>query len=230
MCGRFAQTQTGSAIAEALQLSAIPDLKPRYNIAPTQTVSVVTQTRHDHQRELHPKRWGLIPRWAKDASIGSRLINARSETVAEKPAFRDAFQKRRCLVIADGFYEWQRSPQQPTKQPYLIQLETRSPFAFAGLWERWRDPETQAMVFSCTLLTTQASDWMAPIHHRMPVILNPQDYGAWLDPTFYNPGALEQVLHSRTAMDLTAVPITSAVNNPRNDSPEVQIPVTATEQ
>ncbi|MBE7381754.1 MAG: SOS response-associated peptidase [Leptolyngbya sp. SIO1E4] len=224
MCGRFSQTQSGERIAAAFQLNRIPDLTPRYNIAPTQSVSVITQSRRTQDREHHQKQWGLIPGWAKASTMGQRLINARAETVAEKPAFRNAFQRRRCLIIADGFYEWQRSPQSHVKQPFLIQLKTRSPFAFAGLWERWQDPTTQQQVFSCTILTTQPNRVMGPIHDRMPVMLAPEEYDVWLDPSFYNPGVLETLLDPYDDEAMVAIPISTAINNPRNDSDTVQQP------
>lgn len=222
MCGRFAQTQSGESIAKTFQLSVVPEVKPRYNIAPSQPVSVITQSRQTSDRVYHEKRWGLIPGWSKDPSIGHKLINARSETVAEKPSFRNAFQKRRCLVVADGFYEWQKASGDRAKQPYLIQLESRSLFAFAGLWERWKDPETDKPTFTCTILTTKASDQMVPIHHRMPVILSPENYDTWLDPSFYNPGELEALLQPFDAEALEMAPVSHDVNNPRNDSAAVQ--------
>lgn len=224
MCGRFSQTQSGEAIAEAFQLSTIPQLKPRYNIAPTQPVSVITQLQRRQERVHHQKRWGLIPGWAKDSSSGNRLINARAETVATKPTFRRAFQRRRCLVVADGFYEWQRSAQNGTKQPFLIQLASKQSFAFAGIWERWQEPDTHELIFSCTILTTQPNALMVPIHNRMPVILRPETYDAWLDPSFYNPGMLEAMLQPYDSAAMITIPIGTAINNPQNDSDSVQQP------
>ena len=225
MCGRFAQTQDGEAVAQAFQLSVSPELVPRYNIAPSQAVSVIVQSRRTDDRLHHGKQWGLVPAWSKDTKIGYKLINARSETVADKPAFRDAFQKRRCLIVADGFYEWQKAAKGLAKQPYLIQLQARSLFAFAGLWERWRSPETNESYFSCTILTTAANALMAPIHHRMPVIVPPAAYDVWLDPTHYNRGELTQLLHPYEADAMTAIAISSAVNNPQHDDVTVQVPV-----
>jgi len=225
MCGRFSQTQSGEAVAQAFQLSVTPELSPRYNIAPSQPVSVVTQSRQSGDRLHHEKQWGLIPGWSKEPSIGHKLINARSETVAEKPAFRNALQKRRCLIVADGFYEWQKAPKGQDKQPYLIQLKTRSLFAFAGLWERWRSPETDETLFSCTILTTAANAVMTPIHHRMPVILPPDAYERWLDPTHYNRGELEALLGPYDPDMMETTPISTQVNNPRHDSEAVQTPV-----
>lgn len=224
MCGRFAQTQSGEAIAQAFQLSVMPAVTPRYNITPSQSVSVVTQSRGAGDRQHHAKQWGLIPGWSKEASIGHKLINARAETVAEKPAFRSAFQKRRCLIVADGFYEWQK-PSGQAKQPYLIQLKSGSLFAFAGLWERWRSPATKEPVFSCTILTTAANATVSFIHHRMPVILSPDDYDCWLDPTHYNRGELEALLTPYDAERMAAIAISTRVNNPSHDDPAVQAPI-----
>ena len=222
MCGRFAQTQTGETVAETFQLSVTPELVPRYNIAPSQSVTVITQARRTGDRLCHEKRWGLIPQWSKDAKIGYKLINARAETVATKPSFRGAFQQRRCLIVADGFYEWQKSQSAEPKQPHLIRHKSRSLFAFAGLWERWQDPQTDETIFSCTILTTTANDALVPIHHRMPVILPSSDYDAWLDSRFYNPGVLESLLRPFAAEAMETLPLTSAVNNPRNETPAVQ--------
>jgi putative SOS response-associated peptidase YedK len=207
MCGRFSQTQSGEAVAEAFQLTAIPDITPRHNIAPSQPISVITQSRQTGDRVHHEKTWGLIPGWSKDPRIGAKLINARAETVAEKPSFRNAFQRRRCLIVADGFYEWQKPTGDRPKQPYIFELASRSLFAFAGLWERWRDPATGEAIYSCTILTTQANATVAPIHHRMPVILPAAAYEAWLNPHRYNPEALEAWLQPFTATAMHATPV-----------------------
>lgn len=225
MCGRFAQTHSGSAVAQAFQLTAVPDLSPRYNIAPSQNVSVVVQSRRTGDRLHHAKQWGLVPGWSKDLQIGHKLINARSETVADKPAFRDALQRRRCLIVADGFYEWQRATKGQPKQPHLIQLQGRSLFALAGLWERWRSPQTQETHFSCTILTTAANALMVPIHHRMPVILPPSAYAAWLDPTHYNRGELMALLHPYDAGAMQAIAISNAINHPQHEDIAVQSPL-----
>lgn len=207
MCGRFSQTQSGNTVAEHFQLSAILELEPQHNLAPSQAVSVVAQSRRSGDRVHHAKTWGLIPRWSKDPTIGRRLFNARSETVAEKPSFREAFQKRRCLIVADSFYEWQPQPGQRTKQPYRIGLAARSLFAFAGLWERWKEPHTDAITYSCTILTTAANAAIAPIHHRMPVILPMAAYDEWLDPHHYNRGSLEAWCKPDVVTDLEIVPV-----------------------
>jgi putative SOS response-associated peptidase YedK len=216
MCGRFSQTRSGEEVAEAFQLSAVPNITPNHNIVPSQRISVITQSRQAGDRVHHAKKWGLIPGWSKDPSIGHKLINARAETVAEKPSFRKAFQRRRCLIIADGFYEWQKQPGERTKQPYLIELESRSLFAFAGLWERWRDPGTEEMIYTCTILTTTANKTVAPIHHRMPVILPEAAYEEWLDPEHYNPGALESLLQPFDADALETTPVSKDLNKVSN--------------
>jgi putative SOS response-associated peptidase YedK len=171
-------------------------------------------------RELALVRWGLIPAWAKEASIGGRLINARSETVAEKPAFRSAFRKRRCLVPADGFYEWRKREGGGPKQPMLVRRRDGAPFAFAGLWEHWRGPEGE--VQTCTILTTEANAVLAPIHDRMPVILDPAAYDRWLDPA--RPGA-EELLRPCSDGWLEAFPVSTRVNNVRNDVAELIAPM-----
>jgi len=190
MCGRFTLRTAGNTLATLFDLSAPPVLAPRYNIAPTQPVAIVRMNSHTKKREWTHVMWGLIPSWSKDPSIGARMINARSETVAEKPSFRAAYKRRRCLVPADGFYEWKKEGK--TKQPYHITInepETKAllgddvdkdlPFAIAGLWEEWNSADGSA-IESCTLLTTEPNDTMAAIHNRMPVILAPSDYEFWL--------------------------------------------------
>lgn len=219
MCGRFSQTQTPEAIAQAFQVAEVPALNPRYNIAPTQPVVTVLQPPDNKGRQLRMMRWGLIPSWAKDAKIGSKLINARAETVAEKPSFRSAFRKRRCLVVADGFYEWQQqAPKQP-KQPFYFRLQDGYPFAFAGLWEYWQSPEGEE-IQSCTFLTTQANELMRPIHNRMPVIVDSKDYDLWLDPDAKTPETLQPLLQPYPEQKMTAYPVSKAVNKPNNDSAE----------
>ena len=193
----------------------VPEQLPRYNIAPTQLVAVVRLD--DGQRVIKPLRWGLIPSWAKDARIGNSLINARSETVAEKPAFRAAFKKQRCLIPTTGFYEWVATGGKK-KQPLHIGMIDGRPFALAGLWERWSDAEG-AVVESCTILTTTANDLMRPFHDRMPVILAPADYGTWLDPQ--TPiEALQALLRPYPAEGMVAVPVGSYVSNPRHEGPQ----------
>lgn len=217
MCGRFSQRQSAEAIAQAFQVVEVPSLAPRYNIAPTQAVATVVQTPQQEGRQLKLLHWGLIPSWAKDPKIGSKLINARAETVAEKPAFRSAFRQRRCLVVADGFYEWQQQEDKKQKQPYYVRFKDESPFAFAGLWERWEDPNGDE-IQSCTLLTTQANELMRPIHNRMPVILDPKAYELWLDPEVKKPELLQPLLQPYPPEQMTAYPVSKLVNKPTNDT------------
>lgn len=211
-------SQPGEAIAEAFQLSEVPTLEPRYNIAPTQLVPTVLRKSEQSDRRFQLLRWGLIPSWAKDPAIGARLINARAETAGEKPSFRAAFRQRRCLVVADGFYEWQR--QERKKQPFYFRLQDGRPFAFAGLWERWEAPDDGEAIESCTILTTEAVELLQPIHDRMPVILDPKDYNLWLDPAVQKPEQLQQLLCPYRSEAMIAYPVSTQVNKPNNNSPE----------
>ncbi|MBD2016262.1 SOS response-associated peptidase [Microcoleus sp. FACHB-53] len=218
MCGRFSQSQSAETIAQVFQV-AVPPLTPRYNIAPTQSVATVLQTPDHQDRQFKMLHWGLIPSWAKDPKMGARLINARAETVAEKPSFRSAFRQRRCLVLADGFYEWQQQENQKQKQPYYFRLKDGYPFAFAGLWERWQEANGEA-IESCTLLTTEANELMRPIHNRMPVILDPTSYDLWLNPQMKQRESLETLLRPYPTEEMTAYAVSKAVNKPVNDSAE----------
>ena len=175
-------------------------------------------------REFRNLRWGLIPSWAKDPAMGSRMINARSETVASKPAYRSAFRERRCLILADGFYEWR--PVDKGKQPYYIALQSGDPFAFAGLWERWEGPDGTVLE-TCTLLTTEPNDLVRPIHDRMPVILAETNYHLWLDTSVEKPDALKPLLGPYPADTMEAFPVGLQVNNPRNDEPSCVDPLSA---
>jgi putative SOS response-associated peptidase YedK len=210
MCGRFTLNQSATALAEVFHVQPVLDLEAQYNIAPTQMVAIVLHNPESNKRELWQLRWGLIPSWAKDAGIGNKLINARAETVAEKPSFRSAWKRRRCLVVADGFYEWQKQPEQKARQPFYFQLQHGQPFGFAGLWEKWRSP-TDEEIISCTIITTQANELLQPIHDRMPVILAPQDYDLWLSPY--------------PASAMIAHPVSTLVNSPKHNSPECIIPI-----
>lgn len=223
MCGRFTLTTPIETLVETFQLSSVPeDSAPRYNIAPTQSVAAVLTDEEEH-RHLAWLRWGLIPAWAKDPSIGNRMINARAETMAEKPAFRVALQRRRCLVLADGFYEWQRV--EGGKQPIYIRMADGRPFAFAGLWERWRASDGSSLD-SCTILTTGPNELVRPIHDRMPVILPPEAYDLWLDPTVRSAEPLLPLLRPYRAGVMTAFPVSPLVNNPANDDPRCIEPLT----
>lgn len=216
MCGRFTSYHSSSEIAKAFNLADVPEFKARYNIAPTTEVATVIGSDISRKREFKWLRWGLIPHWAKDKSIGNKLINARAETIAEKPSFRSAFKHSRCLIIASGFYEWQR--QEKGKQPFLIQPTDNLPFAFAGLWSTWN--QEGEIIDSCTIITTEANEIMQPIHGRMPVILHSDDYDLWLDCTVKQPELLQPLLQPFDSDKLKAYPVSTKVNNPRNDSPE----------
>ena len=216
MCGRFTLRSKASDVAEVFGLDSLPDLPPRFNIAPTQGVPIV-RLGEDGERHLSLVHWGLIPFWAKDAAIGNRMINARGDTVASKPAFRQSFIKRRCLIVADGFYEWQKTGGSK-KQPFYIRLKNDRPFGFAGLWDRWKHDGTA--IESCTIITTDANELMAPIHDRMPVIVPPDSYDVWLDPAVQDPERLQPLLTAYPAEELTAYPVSTVVNNPRNEQPE----------
>ncbi len=192
--------------------AASQPLQP-YNIAPSQPVAVVA---NDGKNTLDYYLWGLIPSWAKDPSIGSRMINARSETLSEKPSYRNAFRRRRCLVLADGFYEWKASPAKKSKIPMYIQLKDGKPFALAGLWEDWQGPEG-SRILSCTIITTQPNSFMKDIHDRMPVILPESAYAAWLDPVEANPALLQPLLQPYPADAMRAYEVSTLVNSPGNE-------------
>lgn len=222
MCGRFTLTLSVRQLELAFPWLSIPtELGPRYNIAPTQAVAVVP---NDGKNQLDLFRWGLIPFWAKDPGIGNRMINARSETLAEKPSFRTAFRRRRCLVLADGFFEWRSDTGNRTKTPIYIRLKSGAPFAFAGLWESWHSPDGSVLP-SCTIITIRPNELLAPIHNRMPVILSPEDYQLWLSPEEHSPDQLGPLLKSFPADEMTAYPVSRLVNNPRYDSADCVIPV-----
>ncbi len=213
MCGRYTLSTPVGVLAEEFGLAGpLPELQPSYNVAPTQEVPAVLAGGGGRRLEL--LKWGLIPSWANDPGIGARMINARSETVAEKPSFRRAFKDRRCLIPADGFYEWQRT--NGGKQPYYFRMKSGRPFAFAGLWESWNGGEE---IHSCTILTTDANDLLGEIHHRMPVILPHEDYELWLDPAVREPEELLPLLAPYPADDMEAYPVSRMVNSPSNDDP-----------
>jgi putative SOS response-associated peptidase YedK len=222
VCGRFTLFDTASSLAEAFGVADVPSLAPRYNIAPSQAVAAVRTPPSGGAREIVLLRWGLIPSWAKDPSLGDRMINARAETAGGKPAFRSAIRRRRCLVPASGFYEWKRT--NGRKQPYYIRRPDGKPFAFAGLWESWEGPG-QAAVESCTILTTSANELLLPIHDRMPVIVSPEDYDLWLSPDIQDPGELSRLFRPAPPEGMTVFPVGTAVNNPKTDSPELIKPL-----
>ena len=219
MCGRYTQVRSWRELVDLYKITetATPlNLAARYNIAPTQDVPVVRNGPDGRGRELVSLRWGLVPSWAKDIDIASRLINARAETVAEKPSFRDAYKQRRCLIPADGFYEWQKQSQGP-KQPYYITSADGGPLTFAGLWERWEKAADGRPVETCTIITTEANERLKPIHHRLPVVLIADSHDAWLGVEGQrNVAALLEPVSSGA---LEAIPVSTHVNNTRNDDP-----------
>ena len=217
MCGRFGQFTNPETLAEVFGLAEIPDLEPRYNIGPGQDIAVVRLEEEPGKRVVRTPRWGLIPSWAKDPSMGFRTINARVETAAEKPAFRGPWKKRRCLVPCDGFYEWKTKGK--NKRPYFFHRRDGAPFALAGLWERWRSSEGET-IESCTLLTTAAGDLVRPIHDRMPLILPESAYAPWLDPTRQDPADIEGFDALRPYDDLTVRPVSPYVNSVKNQGPQ----------
>jgi putative SOS response-associated peptidase YedK len=216
MCGRFAFYSPHEAVVRLFDLPAdTPEVEPRYNIAPTSFIPAV-RADLEGTRRLALLYWGLVPVWAKEQSIGSRMINARAETLREKPAFRNAYRKRRALVPADGYYEWMKLGARD-KQPYFIRPASGTPFAFAALWENWRDPATSEPLQSCTLITTQAPRPIAHIHDRMPLILPAAAYAEWLDPRNEDVERLDRLLGPEGAGELIARPVSRAVSNARNE-------------
>jgi putative SOS response-associated peptidase YedK len=217
VCGRF-QLGVPEDWLEDMGLTEAPDLPARYNIAPSQDVAIVRQEGTGRRASL--ARWGLVPPWAKDPKVGNRLINARSETLTRKPAFREAFAQRRCLVPAQAFYEWQRQGKE--KQPWRVARKDGRPFGFAGLWERWRGPA--GPLTSCTIVTTAANGLVAPIHSRMPAVLAPEQYALWLDPEA-PAETLLSLLQPFSEELLLAHPVSSRVNRPDVDDEACALPV-----
>ncbi|ADE15176.1 protein of unknown function DUF159 [Nitrosococcus halophilus Nc 4] len=216
MCGRYTLHASLEQLAAHFHLSQTQELTPRFNIAPSQAVPAVRG--ESSQRELTMLRWGLIPHWAKEEKTSYSMINARAETVATKPAFRGAFRHRRCLIPADGFYEWKPATD-GAKQPYYIRRRNGEVFAFAGLWEHW-EGETGKCIDSCTIIVTDANKLIQPIHDRMPVILEPADYEAWLNPKNQAANTLTALLKPYPPESMEAYPVSRRVNRPTNDDPE----------
>ena len=222
MCGRFTLTVDPSELQDAFSDFTFPDqFSPRFNIAPTQPVLAIP---NDAKNKAEFFLWGLIPSWAKDPSIASKLINARGETIAEKPSFRGGFKYKRCLIIADGFYEWKAQPGVKTKTPYFIHMKDRKSFAFAGLWDEWHSPDGGS-VRTCTIITTEPNELMSTLHKRIPVILNQKDYADWLDAAPRTPDSLLHHIKSFPADKMSAYPVSTMVNAPGNDRAELVVPV-----
>ena len=222
MCGRYTLASNATSLTESFpEFEFLDELTPRYNITPTQPIAVVPNS---GTGRVEFYRWGLIPSWAKDPKIGNRMINARSETLAEKPSFRNAYKRRRCVVLADGYYEWRKEDGGGPKTPFYIRLESEKPFGFAGLWETWTPSGETEPVLSCSIITCAANELTEPIHHRMPVILDRDAYDLWLEPDECHPTTLNHLLTPYAQEEMIAFPVSRLVNQPKNDSPECILP------
>ena len=220
MCSRYNLTTKLEAVRDHFEVVNGEPYPPRYNIAPTQPVLVIP---NDDQNTADFYVWGLIPMWAKDPSIGNRMINARAETLEEKPAFRSSLKYKRCIILADGFYEWKGAAGKKVKTPFFIHMKDRKPFAFAGLWDSWNSPDG-SLVKSCTIITTEPNELTGIIHNRMPVILHPRDYANWLNPAPQTPDQLKPMLKPFPADLMDAYPVSPLVNTPSNDIPQLVVP------
>ena len=224
MCGRFTLTVDPAELQDAFGDYIFPDqFAPRFNIAPSQPVLAIP---NNGKNTADFFMWGLIPSWSKDPSIANKLINARGETIAEKPSFRGGFKYKRCLILTDGFYEWKAAQGEKTKTPYYIHMKDRKPFAFAGLWDEWQSPDG-GVLRTCTIITTEPNELMSTLHNRMPVILDPADYSQWLDPAPHakHPESLLPLIRSFPADRMSAYPVSTMVNSPGNDRAECILPV-----
>ena len=222
MCGRFTLTVNPADLQDTFSDFNFPaKFAPRFNIAPSQPVLAIP---NDEKYTADFFVWGLIPMWAKDPEIGNRLINARGETLAEKPSFRGSYRHKRCLILSDGFYEWKTFGSRKTKTPYYIHMQNRKPFAIAGLWDHWESPDGSS-IKTCTIITTTPNELMESIHDRMPVILHPRDYARWLNPAPQTPESLQPLIKPFPADAMTAHPVSTLVNKVTNDTPELVVPV-----
>jgi putative SOS response-associated peptidase YedK len=213
MCGRYSLTSPPEAMYQLFGLKELVNLAPRYNIAPTQDVPVVRAG--DAGRELVMMRWGLIPSWSKDISFGAKTINARAETVQEKPSFRTPFKSSRCLIPADGYFEWIKS--EDGRQPWLFRRKDEGLIVFAGLWDRWVSPEDGEVIQSCSIIVREAGEFTRPLHHRMPVIVPPEKFSTWLGEGGNDMPAVQRVMDDATDNGLVVHPVSKRVNSPRND-------------
>ena len=226
MCGRFSSTSQLQFLLEQFRAEplGVEGHQPSWNVAPASDILVVTAST-DGARQLRELKWGLVPRWAKDPSGANRMINLRAETVREKKGWKSTLARRRCIIPIDGFYEWQDQGKGQRKQPFYITSRDFTPLALAGLWATWRDPDSGEELFTCTILTTSANELMEPVHHRMPVILAPEDWDAWLDPENTDTEELAKLLVPAPEEMLTLWPVDPAVGNVRNNRPELQEPL-----
>lgn len=224
MCGRFVSKTEKKEIEKEFNVEIADGnlTAPRYNIAPTQVIAAIAEI--ENERELASFKWGLIPHWAKDDSIGSKLINARAETLREKPSFREAFAHRRCIIPASGFFEWQKQTK-GAKQPFYFYLKDKDVFGFAGLWEEWLDKQTGELTETCTIITTEANEVLKPVHDRMPVILKSNDYDFWLDEKVKDTGKLQNLLVPYSAKEMDSHAVSRSVNIPAADSEELILPL-----
>ncbi len=220
MCGRFTQKAPWEKVKKEFTVKTSESnlFTPRYNIAPMQIIPVVRDAASE--RVIQALKWGLVPSWAKDAAIGNRMINARAETLTEKPSFREAFSKRRCLIPTSGFYEWKKTGS-GAKQPFYFYLKEKDVFGFAGLWEEWLDRDSGELLETFTIITTEANDVLKPVHDRMPVIIKAENYDQWLDPKVKNTEKLEKLLAPYPAGEMDSHTVSKAVNSPTADSPEL---------
>ena len=224
MCGRFTLRSDPETLTETFPGFTTPaadEMSPRYNITPSQRIAVVP---NNGENSVEFFQWGLIPSWAKDPKIGNRMINARAETLSEKPSFRTPYKRRRCLILSDGYYEWRSEPDSKTKTPFYIRLKSEKHFAFAGLWEAWHPNIDDDPLLSCTIITTSPNALMETIHRRMPVILEPDAYDLWLDPSDQSPKQLDGLLKPYPDEEMMAYPVSRFVNRPSNDSPNCIAP------
>jgi putative SOS response-associated peptidase YedK len=230
MCGRTALSATPDDLRDVFGLDETPVLAPRFNIAPSQPIPIVRLDSRHPGRRVELVRWGLVPYWAEDPRIGNRQINARVETAATAPAYRDSARRRRCLVLVSGFFEWKHEGKQ--KQPFFVHRRDGKPFALAGLWDKWvsrepdpATPDTLTVIESCTVLTQPALPPIDFIHDRMPIVLDPSEYDRWLDPSVNDLRSVQQMMHPRPAPDLALYEVSSHVNSPANDDPQCVVPV-----
>jgi len=224
MCGRFTNKAKPEQIKKEFKIvNKNPNLfQPSYNIAPSQMIEVVFEP--ENERIISPLKWGLVPHWAKDAEIGNRMINARAETLSEKPSFREAFKSRRCIIPASGFYEWKKKGT-GAKQPFYFYLKDKEVFGFAGLWETWIDKQSGEELETCTIITTEANEVLKPIHERMPVILKPENYDEWLDVKVKNTNKLQELLKPYSSEEMDSHPVSININYPDKDSPDLIKPL-----